>query len=305
MPGGRGHPARGRAGDGARAGRLRGGGAPVRPGVERRGPAPRRAAGRRERRGGGRQPAARCRRASRVRAVAARRHRAARSRAARADERAAGRARRDGGRPPARDPHPPRLDDGLPRPAARAAPGDGGAARAARRGPRGDRAAGAIPRGLPGLRRPAAAATRARGAAGVGGRVGRRSAPRERRHSCRGRGRDRFFVDRRLLEHGLRNLLQNAVDALGTQPGTIDIAGSIAEGRVELRIADDGPGIPRRRWRRSWIRCSPRSRRGSDSVSASCSAWWSATAARSRSCPRPAAARRSRCACRWGKCRWR
>jgi signal transduction histidine kinase len=50
-------------------------------------------------------------------------------------------------------------------------------------------------------------------------------------------------VDRSLLEHGLRNLLQNAVDALGARPGTIDVSGAGEDGHVRLRIADNGPGI--------------------------------------------------------------
>jgi len=53
-------------------------------------------------------------------------------------------------------------------------------------------------------------------------------------------------VDRHLFFRALRNLLQNAKQAIGRKKGEIKIAGSTAEGRFEIRISDTGCGIPKR-----------------------------------------------------------
>ncbi len=49
-----------------------------------------------------------------------------------------------------------------------------------------------------------------------------------------------------LLEWALESLLKNAIDALAGRDGKVDIAGTaLPEGRVRIRVADDGPGVPR------------------------------------------------------------
>jgi signal transduction histidine kinase len=49
-----------------------------------------------------------------------------------------------------------------------------------------------------------------------------------------------------LLEWALESLTKNAIDALAGRDGRVDItAESLPEGRVRVRVSDDGPGIPR------------------------------------------------------------
>ena len=49
-----------------------------------------------------------------------------------------------------------------------------------------------------------------------------------------------------LLEWALEALIKNAIDALAGRGGRVDVsAGPLPGGRVRLRVADDGPGIPR------------------------------------------------------------
>lgn len=49
-----------------------------------------------------------------------------------------------------------------------------------------------------------------------------------------------------LLEWALESLMKNAIDALAGRDGRIEITGTaLAEGRVRIRVADDGPGVPR------------------------------------------------------------
>src|SRR5256714_2775822 len=49
-----------------------------------------------------------------------------------------------------------------------------------------------------------------------------------------------------LLEWALESLTKNAIDALAGRDGSVEIsAESLPEGRVRVRVSDDGPGIPR------------------------------------------------------------
>src|SRR5688500_8421424 len=49
-----------------------------------------------------------------------------------------------------------------------------------------------------------------------------------------------------LLEWALESLAKNAIDALAGRDGKVEIsAGALPEGRVRVRVADDGPGVPR------------------------------------------------------------
>jgi signal transduction histidine kinase len=49
-----------------------------------------------------------------------------------------------------------------------------------------------------------------------------------------------------LLEWAVESLAKNAIDALAGRDGTVDIsATALPEGRVRIRVSDDGPGIPR------------------------------------------------------------
>jgi signal transduction histidine kinase len=49
-----------------------------------------------------------------------------------------------------------------------------------------------------------------------------------------------------LLEWALESLIKNAIDALAGRGGLVDVSvAPMAGGRVRLRVADDGPGIPR------------------------------------------------------------
>lgn len=52
---------------------------------------------------------------------------------------------------------------------------------------------------------------------------------------------DRF--DPAKLERVVLNLLVNAAEALASGPGRIDVSCSMHEGRLELRVTDNGPGI--------------------------------------------------------------
>ena len=52
--------------------------------------------------------------------------------------------------------------------------------------------------------------------------------------------------DQVLLEWALESLTKNAIDALAGRDGRVDISGtSLPEGRVRIRVADNGPGVPR------------------------------------------------------------
>jgi PAS domain S-box-containing protein len=53
-------------------------------------------------------------------------------------------------------------------------------------------------------------------------------------------------ADRRLLEHAVRNLLKNALEALRETGGHVNITVAKENGETIVRIADDGPGIPGR-----------------------------------------------------------
>jgi two-component system sensor histidine kinase HydH len=53
-----------------------------------------------------------------------------------------------------------------------------------------------------------------------------------------------FDADRPLLVHAIRNLLQNAVDAMAGAAGEIRISAERAGPDVVLSVGDDGPGIP-------------------------------------------------------------
>ena len=49
-----------------------------------------------------------------------------------------------------------------------------------------------------------------------------------------------------LLEWALESLMKNAIDALAGRDGKVEITGkSLPEGRVRIRVCDDGPGVPR------------------------------------------------------------
>ncbi|MDC7704752.1 sensor histidine kinase [Vogesella indigofera] len=53
----------------------------------------------------------------------------------------------------------------------------------------------------------------------------------------------RPLADNVALEQIVHNLLQNAVDALAGQPGSIEIRADIDAGRYRLQVSDSGPGI--------------------------------------------------------------
>ncbi|MBA3646472.1 MAG: hypothetical protein H0W63_09870 [Gemmatimonadaceae bacterium] len=49
-----------------------------------------------------------------------------------------------------------------------------------------------------------------------------------------------------LLEWALESLMKNAIDALAGRDGKVEITGSaLPEGRVRIRVCDNGPGVPR------------------------------------------------------------
>jgi signal transduction histidine kinase len=50
--------------------------------------------------------------------------------------------------------------------------------------------------------------------------------------------------DQAKLERVLLNLLFNAGEALGSNPGRIDVSCAPSDGRLEIQVADTGPGIP-------------------------------------------------------------
>jgi signal transduction histidine kinase len=65
-------------------------------------------------------------------------------------------------------------------------------------------------------------------------------------HSTVGEGMPRVKADTVLLEWTLEVLIKNAIDALAGTGGTVAISAQAApEGGVAIRVADDGPGIPR------------------------------------------------------------
>jgi two-component system sensor histidine kinase PilS (NtrC family) len=55
----------------------------------------------------------------------------------------------------------------------------------------------------------------------------------------------RVRADRRLLEHAARNLLQNALEAMGSRAGRVRVATGRRGAEVWVEVRDDGPGIPR------------------------------------------------------------
>jgi signal transduction histidine kinase len=57
-------------------------------------------------------------------------------------------------------------------------------------------------------------------------------------------GRAIVHADRRLFEHAVRNLLQNAVEALYSRGGTITIGIAHRSDELIVSVQDDGPGIP-------------------------------------------------------------
>jgi signal transduction histidine kinase len=48
-----------------------------------------------------------------------------------------------------------------------------------------------------------------------------------------------------LLEWALEALVKNAIDALQGRGGVITIHAGVANGGAEVRVVDDGPGVPR------------------------------------------------------------
>ncbi|MBI3932104.1 MAG: PAS domain-containing protein [Acidobacteria bacterium] len=64
--------------------------------------------------------------------------------------------------------------------------------------------------------------------------------------ACSVQGEDgvALVADRRLLEHALRNLLRNALEALTERGGRVDVVVAREEGVVVVGVTDDGPGIP-------------------------------------------------------------
>jgi two-component system NtrC family sensor kinase len=46
------------------------------------------------------------------------------------------------------------------------------------------------------------------------------------------------------FRHVLLNLVVNAAQAIGENPGTIDITAARNDGQVEFAVSDDGPGFP-------------------------------------------------------------
>jgi signal transduction histidine kinase len=52
--------------------------------------------------------------------------------------------------------------------------------------------------------------------------------------------------DQVLLEWALESLMKNAIDALAGRDGKVEVTGkSLPEGRVRIRVSDNGPGVPR------------------------------------------------------------
>lgn len=46
------------------------------------------------------------------------------------------------------------------------------------------------------------------------------------------------------LGRAFRNLIENAVEALGKTPGTVDVTATLVERAVQIQVRDSGPGIP-------------------------------------------------------------
>ena len=64
--------------------------------------------------------------------------------------------------------------------------------------------------------------------------------------STRGEGPLVVSGDPVLLEWAIESLAKNAIDALAGRDGQVEMSASMMpEGRVRVRVSDDGPGIPR------------------------------------------------------------
>ena len=57
----------------------------------------------------------------------------------------------------------------------------------------------------------------------------------------------RIEGDRRLLEHAVRNLLRNSIEALAGRAGRVSVSVEQHEAEAVIAVSDDGPGIPRER----------------------------------------------------------
>jgi signal transduction histidine kinase len=51
-------------------------------------------------------------------------------------------------------------------------------------------------------------------------------------------------ADEELLERAFENVVRNAIEAAAAGGGTVEVTAEASEGRVEVRIEDDGPGLP-------------------------------------------------------------
>ncbi|MBN2370978.1 MAG: PAS domain-containing protein [Vicinamibacteria bacterium] len=68
--------------------------------------------------------------------------------------------------------------------------------------------------------------------------------PKEIRLAWIERAGARVSADRRLIEHAVRNLLKNALEALQETGGHVRVTVGDENGDFVIRVADDGPGIP-------------------------------------------------------------
>ena len=75
-------------------------------------------------------------------------------------------------------------------------------------------------------------------------RLPRRANPIELRLEAPGMG-PMVVGDAVLLEWALEALVKNAIDALQGRPGTIILRVGAEQGMGEIRVIDDGPGVPR------------------------------------------------------------
>ncbi len=71
----------------------------------------------------------------------------------------------------------------------------------------------------------------------------RRTLPAGIRLEVRCGGVPRLLIHRGQLGQVLHNLLRNAVDAVGAE-GEVRISTAVRDGKVEVRVADSGPGVP-------------------------------------------------------------